>query len=73
MDDFGTGYASLSHLQQLPVQSIKIDKSLVGDMTENRQFAAIVNLCCQRRSKIRPGGGAKPGHLWRTHETSGRA
>ncbi|WP_245355044.1 hypothetical protein [Rhizobium leguminosarum] len=28
---------------------------------------------CQRRSKIRPMGGAKPGHLWRTHETSGRA
>jgi prephenate dehydrogenase len=28
---------------------------------------------CQRRSKIRPGGGAKLGHLWRTHETSGRA
>lgn len=30
-------------------------------------------LLCQRRSKIRPGGGAKPGHLWRTHETPGRA
>ncbi|MHA6731474.1 antiviral reverse transcriptase Drt3b [Devosia sp. A369] len=28
---------------------------------------------CQRRSKIRPLGGARPGHLWRAHETAGRA
>lgn len=47
LDDFGTGYASLSHLQKLPVQSIKIDKSFVGDMTENRESAAIVNLCIE--------------------------
>jgi cardiolipin synthase len=34
----------------------------------------IINaLECQRRSKIRPMGGAKPGHLWRTHESAGRA
>ncbi len=26
---------------------------------------------CQRRSKIRPRGGAKVGHLWRAHETAG--
>lgn len=30
-------------------------------------------LGCQRRTKLRPKGGAKSGHLWRTHETSGRA
>ncbi len=47
LDDFGTGYASLSHLQKLPVQSIKIDKSFVGDMTDNRESAAIVNLCIE--------------------------
>jgi hypothetical protein len=28
---------------------------------------------CQRRSKIRPRGGVKVGHLWRAHETAGRA
>ena len=28
---------------------------------------------CQRRSKILPRGGAKVGHLWRAHETAGRA
>ena len=28
---------------------------------------------CQRRSKIQPRGGVKPGHLWRAPETAGRA
>jgi hypothetical protein len=28
---------------------------------------------CQRRSKNRPRGGVKVGHLWRPHETAGRA
>ena len=28
---------------------------------------------CQRRSKNRPWGGVKVGHLWCTHETAGRA
>jgi len=32
-----------------------------------------IELKCQRRSKIRPRGGVKVGHLWRTHETAGRA
>ena len=28
---------------------------------------------CQRRSKTRPRGGVKVGHVWRAHETAGRA
>jgi len=47
LDDFGTGYASLTHLRQLPVQWLKIDKSFVGDMKENRESAAIVNMCIE--------------------------
>ncbi|AYC99925.1 diguanylate cyclase [Neorhizobium sp. NCHU2750] len=34
LDDFGTGYSSLSHLTQFPFDLIKLDKNLVGDMSE---------------------------------------
>jgi diguanylate cyclase (GGDEF)-like protein len=42
MDDFGTGYASLSYLQSFPFDKIKIDKSFISDVDRNPQSAAIV-------------------------------
>jgi len=42
LDDFGTGHASLAHLQRLPVDEIKIDKSFVLGMPTSADDTAIV-------------------------------
>lgn len=43
IDDFGTGFSSLGALQRSPIDTIKIDKSFVGDITRNANSRAIVN------------------------------
>jgi EAL domain-containing protein (putative c-di-GMP-specific phosphodiesterase class I) len=42
LDDFGTGYASLSQLRELPFDRIKIDKSFIVTLLEDKQSGAIV-------------------------------
>jgi diguanylate cyclase (GGDEF)-like protein len=42
IDDFGTGYSVLSHLKNLPVDIVKIDKGFVLELGENDSDLAIV-------------------------------
>lgn len=43
IDDFGTGYSSLAYLSKMPVKELKIDKSFVMDLENNKSNSVIVH------------------------------
>ncbi|MCU7905924.1 MAG: EAL domain-containing protein [Candidatus Thiodiazotropha sp. (ex Epidulcina cf. delphinae)] len=53
VDDFGTGYASLKYLKQLPADRLKIDRLFIKGLPENPNDAAIISSLVTLTGKLK--------------------
>ncbi len=68
IDDFGTGYSSMAQLQQLPVDTIKIDRAFIKELTPGNDQAesvvrALIDLAVARRTELVAEGVEDRGQL----------
>ncbi len=52
IDDFGTGYSSLIHLKKLPITKLKIDKSFIRDIPEDKDDMVITKTIITLASQL---------------------
>lgn len=52
LDDFGTGFSSLSTLRGLPLEQIKIDRSFISSASENQKGEVIVRNIARLGSEL---------------------
>ena len=53
MDDFGTGYLSLSYLRRLPIDTVKINKSFVREIPDSDEDAMIAQAIIARAQSLK--------------------
>ena len=52
IDDFGIGYSSLSQLKKLPFDRLKVDRSFISDLDNDRESQVIVEMIIDLAAKL---------------------